>query len=267
MKRRNRRKRSRWVRIVRNLLLALVLAGVIWLDQGAPLFSQEEQFLRVQREAMFTRTVPLQGVLDLDDMIWGVGANDTHLLFGWLENWQSNLVVLGQSNLVLWPRQGDGPALAPEPNAYYSISSMGPFGGWLVAADAPAGPASAVLTARLAGWYVMEGNDQHRRVDLYPDRDRDWPEGSTPAYWEKTYRIQGEPLGEGAFGFYLEAEDPYRGHIEIYAVREAMSWQLYQRTLHLEYISIQSQMTAVFYDAAGAELGRAELRDSRSRGT
>ena len=256
MKRRNR---SRWGRIFRNLLLALVLAGVIWLDQGAPLFSQEEQFLRVQREALFARTVPLQGVLDLDDIIWGVGANDTHLLFGRLENWQSNL--------VLWPRQGDGPALAPEPDAYYSISSMGPFGGWLVAADVPEGTASAVLTARLAGWYVMEGNDQHRRVDLYPDRDRDWPEGSTPAYWEKTYRIQGEPLGEGAFGFYLEAEDPYRGHIEIYAVREAMSWQLYQRTLHLEYISIQSQMTAVFYDAAGAELGRAELRDSRSRGT
>ena len=250
-----RGKLGRRGRIFRNFLLAGVLGALIWACAGWPVPARWE-LRRLEREAFLSPHSQFQG--SVQDS-WG-----DEVLIGLTPRW---LVMGSPEEFRLWPRQGDGPALAPEPNAYYSISSMGPFGGWLVAADAPAGTASAVLTARLAGWYVMEGNDQHRRVDLYPDRDRDWPEGSTPAYWEKTYRIQGEPLGEGAFGFYLEAEDPYRGHIEIYAVREAMSWQLYQRTLHLEYISIQSQMTAVFYDAAGAELGRAELRDSRSRGT
>ena len=240
-------------KVMRNTLLALLCGFATWIGMGAPLFSTEGEFQRLQRENLMTEKAPLEGsYLEGEgrsrEQI-ALGANDAYLVY-------ANLT---RGDLSLWPRQGEGPVLAPDPGAYGEIGSSGPFGGWLLAAGAPEGTVRAEVTVALSCWYKMEGDDRRRAVELFRDRDQKWALDGEPTHWEKTWHIQGERLGDGAFRFWLEAENPYRGHIEIYAVREAMNWGLYQGDNYRERVPVGGHMTAAFYDESGAELGRAEL--------
>ena len=89
--------------------------------------------------------------------------------------------------------------------------------------------------------------------------------GKTPAYWEHTYQMEGEPLGEGAFAFRFQVWDPellrslQDESIQETALLAAVDWKLYQGYYLPQSMPIRCHITVVFFDQAGGELGRTEL--------
>lgn len=244
---------GRWGRTLRNFLLALVCLFFTWAGLGAPLPSRELAFQRLQREYLLTEPVPMAGVYQetwpSGEQETAVGVNPSYLVFGNLD----------RGNLSVWPRQGDGPVLAPAPDSHMTIDSAQP-GGELIAADAPKGTAFAVLTAHLSCWYTLTGTGDAASVELSSRPDYPWRNGP-PSHWEKTYTEAGESLGDGLFCFSLSCSEGLdRSTLEALVLSAAFDWELY--LYNRPIWGICSQMTAVFYNATGAELGRAELKNT-----
>ena len=241
-------KRRVW-KTCRNLLCALLAVAFLWLLQGAPLLTAEARFRRLQREQFVQPYAQYQGTLRIDDRRWAVGLTQRWLLLGDL-TWE---------RLYPWPREGDGPVLAPVED----FSGLGQV--HIVAAGAPEGTASARLELSLRCWYAIRAWSSGPAPVLYSTEHGSWWPGETPVPWARTYHIPGIHMEEGAFQFSLVPEDP--DPVESAALHAAGQWTLYwweELLRQPNRASIQCTMTAVFYSESGAELGRVDLADLRT---
>ena len=239
-------------RTARNLLCALLAgAALLLLAAGGPPVSREEAFRRLQREQFFRPYAQYQGTVTVGDRDWGVGLTDRWLLLGDMEH----------CHLYPWRRQGDGPAAAPVDCQDRETGAV-----CFLAAGAPEGTASARLELSLSCWYAVRASalpEDPGRLEIFAAAEGGvWRPGEEPAFWTKTYTLEGEPLEPGAFAFWLtpEGTDP----VEERALGAACTWRLYWWEEYRENPDLQPvrcTAVAVFYDRAGNELGRAELTD------
>ena len=238
-----RGKLGRRGRIFRNFLLAGVLGALIWACAGWPVPARWE-LRRLEREILLSPHSQFQGSIQ--------DSEGEEVLVGLTPRW---LVMGGSGSLYLWPREGDGPVLAPVPGVF------GLLGGTrVVAADTPQGTASARLTLEVSHWYASFGGSSSyssQREDIL--RSWPWPD-SSPEYRSETVTLEGEPMEEGAFQFVL-GEEEMRGTGD-YIWRHVEEWGLYQG--YYQISPINCRMTAVFYDESGQELDRAELQNAEA---
>ena len=234
---------SRQGRIFRNFLLAGVLGALIWACAGWPVPARWE-LRRLEREILLSPHSQFQGSIQ--------DSEGEEVLVGLTPRW---LVMGGSGSLYLWPREGDGPVLAPVPGVF------GLLGGTrVVAADTPQGTASARLTLEVSYWYASFGGSSSyssQREDIL--RSWPWPD-SSPEYRSETVTLEGEPMEEGAFQFVL-GEEEMRGTGD-YIWRHVEEWGLYQG--YYQISPINCRLTAVFYDESGRELDRAELQNAEA---
>ena len=236
-----RGKLGRRGRIFRNFLLAGVLGALIWTCAGWPVPAWWE-LRRLEREILLSPHSQFQGSIQ--------DSEGEEVLVGLTPRW---LVMGGSGSLYLWPREGDGPVLAPVPGVF------GLLGGTrVVAADTPQGTASAQLTLEVSYWYASFGGSSSyssQREDIL----RSWPESSTE-YRTRTVTLEGEALEEGAFQFVL-GEEKMQGTGD-FIWSYVADWGLYHGYHWIP--PINCRMTAVFYDESGRELDRAELQNAEA---
>ena len=238
-----RGKLGRRGRIFRNFLLAGVLGALIWTCAGWPVPARWE-LRRLEREAFLSPHSQFQG--SIQDS-WG-----DEVLIGLTPRW---LVMGSPEEFRLWPREGDGPVLAPIPEWATAGREI-----CVVAAGAPQGTASAQLTVEVSHWYASFGGSSSyssQREDIL--RGWPWPD-SPPEYRSETVTLEGEPMEEGAFQFVL-GEEEMRGTGD-YIWRHVEEWGLYQG--YYQISPINCRLTAVFYDESGRELDRAELQNAEA---
>ena len=238
-----RGKLGRRGRIFRNFLLAGVLGALIWACAGWPVPAWWE-LRRLEREAFLSPHSQFQG--SIQDS-WG-----DEVLIGLTPRW---LVMGSPEEFRLWPREGDGPVLAPIPEWATAGREI-----CVVAAGAPQGTASAQLTVEVSHWYASFGGSSSyssQREDIL--RGWPWPD-SPPEYRSETVTLEGEPMEEGAFQFVL-GEEEMRGTGD-YIWRHVEEWGLYQG--YYQISPINCRLTAVFYDESGRELDRAELQNAEA---
>lgn len=232
---------SRQGRIFRNFLLAGVLGALIWACAGWPVPARWE-LRRLEREILLSPHSQFQGSIQ--------DSEGEEVLVGLTPRW---LVMGGSGSLYLWPREGDGPVLAPVPGVF------GLLGGTrVVAADTPQGTASAQLTLEVSYWYASFGGSSSyssQREDIL----RSWPESSTE-YRARTVTLEGEALEEGAFQFVLGEEEMQGTGDFIWSY--VADWGLYHGYHWIP--PINCRMTAVFYDESGQELDRVELQNAEA---
>lgn len=236
-----RGKLGRRGRIFRNFLLAGVLGALIWTCAGWPVPAWWE-LRRLEREAFLSPHSQFQG--SIQDS-WG-----DEVLIGLTPRW---LVMGSPEEFRLWPREGDGPVLAPVPEEFTLRGGIR-----VVAAGAPQGTASARLTVEVSHWYASFGGRSSyssQREDILDG----WPD-SSPEYRAQTVTLEGEPMEEGAFQFVL-GEEEMRGTGD-YIWRHVEEWGLYQG--YYQISPINCRLTAVFYDESGRELDRAELQNAEA---
>lgn len=236
-----RGKLGRRGRIFRNFLLAGVLGALIWACAGWPVPARWE-LRRLEREAFLSPHSQFQG--SIQDS-WG-----DEVLIGLTPRW---LVMGSPEEFRLWPREGDGPVLAPVPEDFTLRGGIR-----VVAAGAPQGTASAQLTVEVSHWYASSGGRSSyssQREDILAS----WPD-SSPEYRSETVTLEGEPMEEGAFQFVL-GEEEMRGTGD-YIWRHVEEWGLYQG--YYQISPINCRLTAVFYDESGRELDRAELQNAEA---
>ena len=164
---RTRLKLSRGQKIVRNLLLTALAAFLLWLNAGAPL-PPEQAFFRLARANFLSDEVQFLGDFETSGLHWGAGLTERWLVLG----------VLDGGRMELWPREGDGPVLAPIPDSFARREEIG-----FVAADAPEGAVSARLTATISCWYTHTDTGAHSTWSYWATEDQNW-EGLTPTYWD-----------------------------------------------------------------------------------
>lgn len=236
-----RGKLGRRGRIFRNFLLAGVLGALIWACAGWPVPARWE-LRRLEREILLSPHSQFQGSIQ--------DSEGEEVLVGLTPRW---LVMGGSGSLYLWPREGDGPVLAPVPGVF------GLLGGTrVVAADTPQGTASAQLTLEISYWYASFGGSSSyssQREDIL----RSWPESSTE-YRARTVTLEGEALEEGAFQFVL-GEEKMQGTGD-FIWSYVADWGLYHGYHWIP--PINCRMTAVFYDESGQELDRVELQNAEA---
>lgn len=236
-----RGKLGRRGRIFRNFLLAGVLGALIWTCAGWPVPARWE-LRRLEREAFLSPHSQFQG--SIQDS-WG-----DEVLIGLTPRW---LVMGSPEEFRLWPREGDGPVLAPVPEEFTLRGGIR-----VVAAGAPQGTASARLTVEVSHWYASFGGRSSyssQREDILDG----WPD-SSPEYRAQTVTLEGEPMEEGAFQFVL-GEEEMRGTGD-YIWRHVEEWGLYQG--YYQISPINCRLTAVFYDESGRELDRVELQNAEA---
>ena len=236
-----RGKLGRRGRIFRNFLLAGVLGALIWTCAGWPVPARWE-LRRLEREAFLSPHSQFQG--SIQDS-WG-----DEVLIGLTPRW---LVMGSPEEFRLWPREGDGPVLAPVPEEFTLRGGIR-----VVAAGAPQGTASARLTVEVSHWYASFGGRSSyssQREDILDG----WPD-SSPEYRSETVTLEGEPMEEGAFQFVL-GEEEMRGTGD-YIWRHVEEWGLYQG--YYQISPINCRLTAVFYDESGRELDRVELQNAEA---
>ena len=235
-----RGKLGRRGQILRNFLLAGVLGAVIWTCAGWPVPARWE-LRRLEREALLSPHSQFQGSVQVGRREWLVGLTSRWLVMG------------RQNEFCLWPREGDGPVLAPVPEQVISTEGIR-----IVAADAPEGTTSAQLTLEISYWYASFGGSSSyssQREDIL----RSWPESSTE-YRARTVTLEGEALEEGAFQFVL-GEEKMQGTGD-FIWSYVADWGLYHGYHWIP--PINCRMTAVFYDESGQELDRVELQNAEA---
>lgn len=252
-----KKKRSlpRGWRIVRNLAVVLICLYALWARADYPLPTAELEFRRLERQYMLPRA-EIQGVVQDAEMK------------GIVIGTRGDQVILRDTIgpvLVFWPRQEAGPTLVPRRFTHDES--------WVAAVDVPEGTESARLALRVSCWYTYTQRRDGDRLTFQADRGgpEDWEDG-TPQYWEKERLFQGERLKGGAFLFRIwsldelwpdpgelwsDPDEPERS-LEQEVLRCVGSWSTYRKD-GTRY-GAKVEMEAVFYDAAGAELGRAALR-------
>lgn len=170
-------------RFLRNLLITVLLALVIWCAKGCPLPTQEMELHRMERKRLAPESTVVwsyQGRQGSDrDMLVGVSPDYVH---AYAENYK----------LTLWPRSGDAATLVVLPDrTRYQDKASSYLDPAMVAVDPPPQAESARL-------YLDFGSEE-----VYIDDDK------VPV--TLTYTLEGERQ-EGAFFFQLKHQ--YR-HLDI----------------------------------------------------
>ena len=169
-------------RCLRNLLITLLLALVIWYAKGCPLPTQEMELHRRERQRLLPESTVVwsyQGRLYNDrDMLVGVSPDYVH---AYAENYR----------LTLWPRNGDTATLAVLPDRTRYQDKTGSYlDPALVAVDPPPQAESARLFLDF--------------TERYAD-----PAAGEPSV-APTYTLEGERQ-EGVFFFQLQHQYRYLG--------------------------------------------------------
>ena len=249
MDRKKRKPLSRGKKTIRNLLLAALAGFLVWVNAGAPL-PPEQEFQRLVRANFLEDEAQFLGDFEVSGLHWGAGLTDRWLVLG----------ILDGGRMELWPKEGDGPVVAPAPDDFARREEIA-----FVAANAPEGTASARLTVSLSCWYTHTGTATNGTWSYWAVEDQDW-HGLTPTYWENTYTLEGELLEDGAFLFRLpELDSSDTESIEFFVRGYLADWDLYLSQVYQENPNRRSaacSLTAVFYDGAGQELGRATCTDA-----
>lgn len=170
-------------RFLRNILITVLLALVIWYAKGCPLPTQEMELHRMERKRLAPESTVVwsyQGRQGSDrDMLVGVSSDYVH---AYAENYK----------LTLWPRSGDTATLVVLPDrTRYQDKASSYLDPAMVAVDPPPQAESARL-------YLDFGSEE-----VYIDDDK------VPV--TLTYTLEGERQ-EGAFFFQLKHQ--YR-HLDI----------------------------------------------------
>ena len=226
---------SRGRRILKNLLLTALLIVLAWGFADFPINDPYQSFRRAER-ANWVGPAEIQGIFQAKyNDAWAVGTYQDQIL-----------VHRGDDEkLSFWQRRSDGPELLPIPDDRVQSGEV-----WVVAVDVPEGTATAKLTTNITCyyWYRMNGLSYGAL-----------PAGNRPDCFDRTYVAQGEVLEDGAVLFYIvpqaeavEDEDPEMAFLSM-----AYEWQIYRQEKDIR--GINCTMRAVFYDAAGRELGSAQL--------
>ena len=121
-----------------------------------------------------------------------------------------------------------------------------------MAVDVPEGTAAAELSMNITCHYWQMNNSLNMSAV---------PKKSCPDYFDRTYVVPGELLEDGGVLFHVTPQDEegtqaYK--LEVALIGRAYEWLSYQQKM--EANAINCAMEAVFYDDAGQELGRAELK-------
>ncbi len=233
-------------RTVRNLLLALALAALVWGQYRYPLPTAELEFRRMERRYL-VGPGEMQGIFSVD------GEQDQCVIG--TEGDEAVLLLHPRKDPWFWPR-GEGTTLVPRPWIFYSEKTL-----WVAAVDVPEGTASARLDLETRCWYAQDPDGA-----LHRSAERDTPGGDRlPRYWEKHYDIPGELLEGGAvlFQFQMPDERDEKNFLEYTVLMDVSEWNTYRRDR--KALSAEIEMEAVFYDAGGAELGRAALSTRKER--
>lgn len=169
-------------RCLRNLLITLLLALVIWYAKGCPLPTQEMELHRRERQRLLPESTVVwsyQGRQGNDrDMLVGVSPDYVH---AYAENYK----------LTLWPRSGDTATLAVLPDRTRYQDKTGSYlDPALVAVDPPPQAESARLFLDFTGRYAD-------------------PAAGEPSV-APTYTLEGERQ-EGVFFFQLQHQYRYLG--------------------------------------------------------
>ncbi len=236
--RRNRRPRlGRGWRLAGNLALCALLGTLLWRMADCPLPTVELEFRRMERRNL-TGPGEIQGIFSVD-------GERNHWVVG-TEGDEAVLFLHPQDDPYFWPR-GEGTTLVPRPWMFYSEKTV-----WVAAVDVPAGTASARLALEARCWYAQSADGALRR-----SAERDTPRGGRlPRYWEKHYEVPGELLEGGAVLFQIPMPDDRdrEKFLEWNVLMDVGDWTTYRQDR--KALSAEIEMEAVFYDAAGAELGR-----------
>ncbi len=227
---------------VRNLLLALALAVLVWAQYGCPLPTVEMEFRRMERQNL-TGPGEIQGIFSVDGEHWVIGT----------EGDEAVLFLHPQDDPYFWPR-GEGTALVPRPWIFYSEKTV-----WVAAVDVPEGTASARLDMETRCWYTWDRDADSDRVRRSAVRNPPGGWEKPPQEWEKYRTVPGELLEGRAVLFQIPMPDSREreNFLERNVLMDVGDWNTYQRDR--EALSAEIEMVAVFYDAAGDELGRAAL--------
>ena len=139
-------------RCLRNLLITLLLALVIWYAKGCPLPTQEMELHRRERQRLLPESTVVwsyQGRQGNDrDMLVGVSPGYVH---AYAENYK----------LTLWPRSGDTATLVVLPDrTRYQDKASSYLDPALVAVDPPPQAESARLFLDFSSGEIYIGNDK-----------------------------------------------------------------------------------------------------------
>ena len=113
MDRKKRKPLSRGGKTVRNLLLAALAGVLVWINAGAPL-PPEQEFQRLVQTNFLEDEVQFLGDFETSGLHWGAGLTDQWLVLG----------ALDRGRMELWPREGDGPVVAPAPDDFARWSEI-----------------------------------------------------------------------------------------------------------------------------------------------
>ena len=243
---RRKRHMSHGARLARNLGLLLFLGIFLWGLLEFPSPTLRGGFHRVER-ANWAGPSNIQGIFESRYDRWLVATCQDRVIF-WKED---------QPGLEYWPRAETGPTLVPAPESRMAEGEV-----WVAAVDVPEGTVSARLELTTACWYRNRTNgwtfsaQAEQPGDMPPLTDR----------WERSYTAEGRPLEDGAFLFYLAAEEERweSENPEQLILSWAYEWELYWR--EREQRAIDCSMEAVFYDENGRELGRTVLATTEEGG-
>ena len=257
----NIKTRSRKRKILYNLLLSGVLGFLLWLSAGAPL-PPELALRRLEWASFLTAHFQFQGSFAFYQGLWAAGLTEQWLALGNLDTQQ----------LSLWPRDGDGPVLAPVPDTRSLPSAL-----YFLAAGLPEEAVSGNLTLTLSCWYThtsdgwsyaAQGQGRSSSTgwaQAYTGEGEFVEEGAvlTPTYWEQTYTAEGTFLEEGAALFRLERSSDCRS-IETFVLGHADDWETYRGLDYQRYpdtLPVSCRVTAQFYDEGGRCVEQLELAD------
>jgi len=226
---------SRGGKILRNLLLTLLLIVLAWGAAGFPINDPRLSFRRLEHANWFGPS-DIQGVFSTKyEDVWVAATCEDQIIFHTRDS----------EYFESWTHQKDGPALAPVPEERLMEGEV-----WVLGTDVPAGTARAELSMRLTCHYNLRMNGIRMSAV---------PEGNCPDYFDRTYTVPGELLEDGGALFHVQgnAEGHSLREAEKHILSQAYDWDTY--AAKMKNRSINCHMEARYYDASGAELGRAEL--------
>ncbi|MCI9655269.1 MAG: hypothetical protein HFF45_04500 [Lawsonibacter sp.] len=245
-------KLSRGKRTIINLVLSALLLVLTWGLMGCPLPTAEMEFRRMERTHLLPRS-EIQGIF-LDgcrNRTWQtVGVQEDRVVL-----LESRNLSEGGSIMSIWPGRTEGATLVPIPWNGSEFEKERD----IVAVDVPEGTASARLELNMACWYQGE-LWEYTAIALRPE-DFDQLKG-VPKRWDKTYIVEGELLKDGGVLFRVVSDDEGMdvtqniAGVERRVLDQAARWETYFQG---EHRPVECHVEAVFFDGAGAELGRAAL--------
>lgn len=250
MKTRSLPRLPRSIRIVRNLLLALLILLYMWGRNNFSIPDPRLNFRRMER-------ANLMGLSDIQ----GVFRDEEGSCNWWVVGTEEEQVILFRhynagGTFFFWPKGAEGTALVPLPIGAFEFCRERD----IIAADVPEGTASARLDLTVECWHNGE-LWQYQTITVRPE---DYgPDAGSFRKWEKTYTAEGELLKDGGILFRVLSDDEGMdlsknvAGLERIVLNQVSRWEPYYR--ETEYRSVNCRMEAVFYNEDGAELGRAVL--------